>query len=66
MKRTYCPHCGTRWYIKELDYTILQRINGYRITDKNFIIEKSAKKLVSRYTNKCVACGYQSSYDIKY
>ena len=64
MERTYCPNCGARWYIEELDYTILQRMNGYRITDKNVIIEESAKKLVSRYTNKCIACGYQFSYDI--
>ena len=66
MERTYCPHCGTKWFIEELDYTILQKINGYKITDKNVIIEESAKKLESRYTIKCVACGYQSTHDIKH
>lgn len=66
MERTYCPHCGTKWYIKDLDYTLLENINGYKISEDSVIIEQSAKKLTSFYTKKCVSCGHEENIEIIY
>ena len=66
MERTYCPHCGTKWYIQELNYTLLEGINGYKISEDSVIIEQSAKKLSSFYTHKCVSCGYEENLEVKY
>lgn len=63
MEKTYCPHCGTRWYIEELNYTLLENINGYKISEDSVIIEQSAKKCGSSYTQRCVSCGYQENRD---
>ena len=55
METDYCPHCGTKHFIEELNFTLLQNINGYKIDCDSVIIEQSAKKLLSNYTHKCVA-----------
>ena len=65
MERTYCPHCGTKWYVDELNYTLLENINGFKISEDSIIIEQSAKKVVSNYTQKCVSCGYEENRDEK-
>jgi len=66
MNRNYCPHCGTKWYIEKLNYTILENINGYKVSEDSVIIEQSAKKLSSCYTQKCVSCGYEENQEIKF
>jgi len=66
MEKTFCPHCGTKNYIQELNYTLLQNINGYKISGENIIIENSAKKIKSNYTSKCVSCGYHLNHEIKH
>jgi len=63
MQRTYCPHCGTKWFIEELNYTLSENINGYKISEKSVIIEHSARKLSSSYTQKCVSCGYEANQE---
>ena len=64
MERTYCPHCGTRWYLEELNFTLFQNINGYKFDGKNVVIETGAKKVKSNITLKCVNCGYQTIIDV--
>ena len=63
MERTYCPHCGTKWYTTRLNYVLLENINGYKISEDSVVVEQSAKKLSSSYTQKCVACGYESNQE---
>ena len=65
MDRSYCPHCGTKWYIEELNFSLLENINGYKISEDSVIIEQSARKLLSNYTQKCVSCGYNSNSETK-
>lgn len=66
MERTYCPHCGTKWYIEKLNYILMENINGYKISETSVIIEQSAKKMISSYTKKCVSCGYEENQEIKH
>jgi len=66
MDRTYCPHCGTKWLIEELNYTILENINGYKISEDSVVVEQSAKKIGSNYTKKCVSCSYEENRDEKF
>ena len=66
METTYCPHCGTKHFKEELLFSLLQKINGYKIDCDKVIIEQSAKKLSSSYTYKCVACGYEQNREIKH
>jgi len=66
MERTYCPHCGTKWYIEKLNFTLLENINGYKISEDSVVIEQSAKKLTSSYTQKCVSCGYEENQEISH
>lgn len=44
MDRTYCPHCSAKWFIEELNYTIFDKMNGYKISSSSITIENSAKK----------------------
>jgi hypothetical protein len=66
MERTYCPHCGAKWYIEKLNFTLLENINGYKISEGSVIIEQSAKILKSSYNQKCVSCGYEENQEIKH
>lgn len=66
MEITYCPHCGTKHFYEELNFTLLQNINGYKIDCDSVIIEQSARKVSSSITYKCVACGYEQNQDIKH
>jgi len=63
MKRGYCPHCGTKWLIEKLNYSLMQKMNGYKIDRDSIIIEQSAKKVVSNYTQKCVSCGHEENVE---
>ena len=66
METDYCPHCGTKHYMEELNFTLLQNINGYKIDCDSVIIEQSVKRIKSNFTQKCVSCGYQSIHEIKH
>ena len=43
MEANYCPHCGTKHFIGELNFILLQNINGYKIDFNSIIIEQSVK-----------------------
>jgi len=66
MERTTCPHCGALWFIEELNYSIVQKMSGYKIDGKNLVIETSGKRLESFYTDRCLACGYSINRLIKH
>jgi len=66
MTTEYCPHCGTKHFIEELNFTLFQNINGYRISKDSIITEQSAKKLKSNHTYKCVSCGYYMNQEEHY
>ena len=66
METTYCPHCGSKHFCRELNFTLLQNMNGYKIDCDSIIIEQSTKRLSSSYTHKCVACGYEQNQEIKH
>ena len=66
METDYCPHCGAKHYMEELNFTLLQNINGYKIDCDSVIIEQSVKRIKSNFTQKCVSCGYQSIHEIKH
>ena len=66
MKTEYCPHCGTKHFIEELNFILLQNINGYKIDSNSIIVEQSAKKIKSNHTCKCVSCGYHMNQEKKY
>jgi len=64
MERTSCPHCGALWFIEELNYSIVQKMGGYKTDGATIVIETSGKKLKSSFTNRCLACGYSINLDI--
>ena len=66
IERTYCPHCGAKWYIEKLNFIVLENINGYKISEDSIIIEQSAKKIISNCTQKCVSCGYEENQEISH
>ena len=66
METDYCPHCGAKHYIEELNYTLLQNINCYKIDSDSVIIEQSAKKIISNYTQRCLSCGYFHNREIEH
>ena len=66
METDYCPHCGAKHYIEELNYTLLQNINCYKIDSDSVIIEQSAKQIISNYSHRCVSCGYHMIHEKKH
>ena len=58
MEREICPHCGARWFIEELNYTILRDVNSYKIDKSVIALETSAKRIESSFTYRCLSCGY--------
>ena len=66
MERINCPHCGAQWFVEELNYSIVQKMGGYKTDETSIVIETSGKRLESSYTDKCLACGYSINRDINH
>ena len=58
MDRENCPHCGARWFIEELNYTLLKNISNYKIDNSIVALETYAKRIESSFTYRCLSCGY--------
>ena len=66
MERTECPHCGARWFVEEFNYSVFQKMDGYKVDGATVVIETTGKRLKSFFTDRCLACGYSINRDVKH
>jgi len=66
MENDYCPHCGAKHYIEELNFILFENIDGHIVTNDGVIFEQSAKRVKSNFTNRCISCGHEKNIELKH